>query len=101
MSVRDAFMFQHVQELTHYRLDQTPNVRDLVFTNNESMVTLLQHMSPIGKSSPGTQFQLCLLQSIEAYIQGREIQCYQRRLRQIGGTDERAQLGIDERHGCS
>ena len=49
-SVRDAFLLQHVTEPTHYRGDQTPHVLDLVFTNEDNMVSKIVHKAPLGKS---------------------------------------------------
>jgi hypothetical protein len=49
-AVRDAFLFQHVKNPTHYRSDQTPNTLDLVFTNEEGMIEKIQHSAPLGKS---------------------------------------------------
>ena len=37
-AVRDAFLFQHVKQPTHYRGEQTPNILDLVMSNEEDMV---------------------------------------------------------------
>ena len=49
-AVRDAFLFQHVADPTHYRGDQTPNTLDLIFTNEDKMVKELRHTAPLGKS---------------------------------------------------
>lgn len=49
-TVRDTFLFQHVTEPTHYRGDNTPNVLDLVFSNEEAMIRNLSHCAPLGKS---------------------------------------------------
>ena len=34
-TIRDAFLCQHVKQTTHFRGDHTPNILDLVFTNEE------------------------------------------------------------------
>ena len=49
-SVRDSFLVQHVTKPTHYRSKQTPNILDLVFTSDESMLDELRHEAPLGKS---------------------------------------------------
>lgn len=49
-SVRDAFLFQHVRNPTHARGDQEPHVLDLIFTNEEGMVSEVRHEAPVGKS---------------------------------------------------
>ena len=49
-AVRDAFLYQHVQNPTHYRHDQTANLLDLVFTNEEAMISEVQQLAPLGKS---------------------------------------------------
>ncbi len=49
-AVNDSFMFQHVDFPTHHRENQTANILDLIFTNEESMVEELTSSSPLGKS---------------------------------------------------
>ena len=49
-TVWDVFLYQHVKQPTHFRGDQTPNILDLVFTNEEGMVEDLVHQAPLGKS---------------------------------------------------
>ena len=49
-TTRDCFLHQHVQVPTHYRSDQTPNCLDLIFTNEEEMISEITTQSPIGKS---------------------------------------------------
>jgi hypothetical protein len=51
-SVRDSFLVQHVTKPTHYRSRQTPNILDLVFTSDESMLDELRHEAPLGRSPP-------------------------------------------------
>jgi hypothetical protein len=50
-SVRDSFLVQHVTKPTHYRSKQIPNILDLVFTSDESMLGELRHEAPLGKSN--------------------------------------------------
>ena len=49
-SVRDAFLFQHVKEPTHYRALQTRNTLDLIFSNEANMIENMEYKAPIGKS---------------------------------------------------
>ena len=48
--VRDCFLHQHVKDPTHSRQNQAENILDLVFTNEEGMVDVIQHDAPLGKS---------------------------------------------------
>ncbi len=49
-ATRDAFLTQHVTEPTHFRGNQIPNTLDLIFTNEDNMITKVVHSAPIGKS---------------------------------------------------
>jgi hypothetical protein len=49
-SVRDSFVIQNISKPTHFRGKQTPNILDLVFTSEESMIDELRHEAPFGKS---------------------------------------------------
>ena len=49
-AIRDSFLTQHVKKPTHFRSAQTPNVLDLVFTSEQSMVDSIRHEAPLGKS---------------------------------------------------
>ncbi len=48
--IKDCFLHQHVYSPTHYRGNQTANVLDLVFTNEETMIEGVDLISPLGKS---------------------------------------------------
>lgn len=48
--IRDCFLHQHVTNPTHHRPNQEANILDLVLTNEEGMVSRLDHKAPIGKS---------------------------------------------------
>ena len=48
--IRDCFWTQHITEPTHYRGCQTPNILDLVFSNEDGLVEKVQTESPLGKS---------------------------------------------------
>jgi len=49
-ALRDGYVYQHVTQATRGRGSNTPNLLDLVLTNEEDMVTNLEHQSPLGKS---------------------------------------------------
>ena len=49
-AIMDSFLAQHVVKPTHYRGDQTANVLDLVFTNEQEMIDNIRHEAPVGKS---------------------------------------------------
>ena len=52
--LRDCFLYQHVKEPTHARLNQAKNTLDLILTNEEGMIENLQYNTPIGKSDDVT-----------------------------------------------
>jgi hypothetical protein len=43
------FLFQHVKEPTRYRHGQEPSILDLIFTNEEEMISELKYHSSLGK----------------------------------------------------
>jgi hypothetical protein len=45
-SVRDSFLIQNITKPTHLRGKQTPNILDLVFTSEVSMIDELRHEAP-------------------------------------------------------
>ena len=47
---RDCFLFQHVLEPTRKRGTNEPSILDLVFTNEEHMITKVNQLAPLGKS---------------------------------------------------
>ena len=49
-TIRDCFLYQHVQENTRVRGGDTPSLLDLVITNIENMVNKLEFLSPLGRS---------------------------------------------------
>ena len=49
-STRDLYLFQHVQEPTRYRNDNIPSILDLVFSNEEHMVSNMNYLSGLGSS---------------------------------------------------
>lgn len=48
--IQDNFLYQHVNKLTRWQGTDTPHVLDLVFTNEETMVSEMEYLSPLGKS---------------------------------------------------
>ena len=52
-AMRDSFLFQHVSLPTRARLNNSPNLLDLVLTNEEGMISNLEIHSPLGKSDHG------------------------------------------------
>lgn len=47
---RDWFLWQHCLKPTRFRTQQTPNVLDLVMTNEQGMIDSINFREPIGKS---------------------------------------------------
>ena len=48
-AVRDSYLHQHINKPTRARRNHTSHILDLVFTNEEGMVSGVEHHSPIGK----------------------------------------------------
>ncbi len=67
-ATRDSFLFQHVRHPTHYRSDQTPTTIDLLFTNEDNMLSNLHHNAPLGKSH-----HVSLAFDLRCYIQHQEL----------------------------
>jgi len=58
-AVNDSYLFQHVSSPTRARGNQCPSILDLIFTNEEGMVSSLLLLAPLGKSDHGLlSFQL-------------------------------------------
>ena len=49
-TVHDCFLHQHVHCPTRYRLGEKPNVLDLIFSNEEGMVSCLEYLPGLGSS---------------------------------------------------
>ena len=49
-SIQEAFLYEYVKYATHFRGDQKPTTIDLVFTNEEGMISTLRYCPPLGKS---------------------------------------------------
>ena len=48
--VRDTYLHQHVKEPTRYRSHNIPSLLDLIFTNEEHMVSDLNYLPGLGSS---------------------------------------------------
>ena len=46
----DLFLFQHITKPTRFRKDESPSLLDLVFTNEQDMISNLSYLPPLGKS---------------------------------------------------
>lgn len=93
---KDSFLFQHVQQPTRYRAEQTANVLDLLFTNEEGMIEEVHYGHPVGSSD-----HLLLDWSFKCYTvrQSRTFRRYQydrgdyeEMRRQLGEVDWKSQL---------
>jgi len=49
-SIQDNFLHQHTRKPTRWRGTDTPHTLDLIVTNEETMLSNLEHASPLGKS---------------------------------------------------
>ena len=49
-TVKECFLFQHLEDPTRFRLNEGANILDLIFTNEEGMVTNPEYHSSLGKS---------------------------------------------------
>ena len=47
---RDSYFYQHVLEPTRERIANEPSTLDLIFTNEENMLSNLQYLPGLGKS---------------------------------------------------
>ena len=48
--MRDSYLFQHVTEPTRQRGNDTPSTIDLIFSNEENMISDINYLSPLGRS---------------------------------------------------
>ena len=49
-AVRDGFLFQHNHQNSRIRGNDTPSLKDLIFTDEAMQVSDVKHQSPLGKS---------------------------------------------------
>ena len=100
--IQDCFLWQHVTQATHQRGAQAANILDLIFTNEENMVSNLDIQAPVGKSHHNV-----LLFDLQCYVTHapsiRKSYNFKRgdfnRLRQLMGShdfSEMERLPIDE-----
>ena len=61
-AVQDSFLFQHVEDHTRFREGNQPSLLDLIFTNEEGLVSNVEHLPPIGASD-----HLCLRAEVNVY----------------------------------
>jgi len=52
-TMKNCFLFQHVLKPTTVRINQTPSVPDLVFTNEEGMISNFEVLAPLCRSDHG------------------------------------------------
>ena len=50
LTISECALYQHINDPTHYRTNQMPSILDLVFTNEEGMLTNLSYLPPLGNS---------------------------------------------------
>ena len=48
--LQDCYLYQHVTEPTRHRDNETPNILDLVLSSEESMISDLDYLPPLGES---------------------------------------------------
>ena len=58
-TAEDLFLFQHVSEVTRCRGDNIPSLLDVVLTNEEDMVSKIEHLAPLGASDHQTLLFQC------------------------------------------
>ena len=61
-SVCDNFLCQHVEEATKIRIGQSPNMLDLIFSNEEGMICNVNYLPGLGRSD-----HICLLFQLNLY----------------------------------
>ena len=75
--IQDNFLYQHVNKPTRWRGSDTPHILDLIFTNEENMISDLEYLSPLGKSDHCVlQFQFNCYTKLK--IDNRTKMCYDR-----------------------
>ena len=73
--IQDNILYQHVNKPTRWRGTDTPHVLDLVFTNEENMVSEMEYLSSLGKSDHCVlQFQFNCYTKLK--IDRRQNMCY-------------------------
>ena len=49
-TIQECFLYQHVTQPTRHRIHETPNLLDLIITNEEGLISSLEHFPGLGKS---------------------------------------------------
>lgn len=49
-TIQDCFLYQHVNQPTRFRGTDTPSLLDMIFTNEEDMISDLRYLAPLGNS---------------------------------------------------
>ena len=66
-TTQDLFLHQHILEPTRYRGNQTPHVLDLVFSNEEGMVSDVSYLPGLGSSD-----HVCICFNLNCYSERSE-----------------------------
>ena len=69
-TLRDMYLYQHVNEPTHYRAQQHPNTLDHIITNEEGMVDNLSLSAPVGKSSHTFRLHKLYRSTVQTCVEG-------------------------------
>lgn len=70
---RDNFLYQHVDEVTRKRGNNDASLIDLIFTNEEHMISMLNVDSPLGKSDHSV---ISLQIHVESVQEEKFVYCY-------------------------
>ena len=62
-TILDCYLIQHIKEPTRYRIDNSPNIFDLLFSDEIGMISYLIYLPGIGHSD-----HICLRFSVEFYV---------------------------------
>ena len=49
-AIRDCYFYQHIKEATRRRGNDQPSKLDLIFSDEESQISEIKHLAPLGKS---------------------------------------------------
>ena len=49
-TLQDCYLYQHVTEPTRFRVNETPNLLDLLLSSDESLIKDLSYLPPLGES---------------------------------------------------
>ena len=86
-SVCDNFLCQHVEEATRIRIGQSPNMLDLIFSNEERMICNVNYLQGLGRSE-----HICLLIQLNLYTNNS---AKKESFRFPNGDDEAMNLAIN------